>query len=211
MKPADLAQQLISLGCVALSPLKPFTYASGLKGPIYCDNRQLLSFPKERGLVADSFVQRVTEEHLKFDAIAGIATAGIPHAAFIAERLQVPLLYVRGKPKDHGKQNQVEGAFKKGQRILLVEDLVNQGGSVEEAAIGARAAGLIAEDCLAIVDYEMAVARARFQQLGIRLTALTTFSALAECALKQGLVDQSGYHLLNEWREDPVAWSARHS
>ena len=134
----EVAEILLSIGALSLSTTKLFTYASGLKGPIYCDNRLLLSNPKERTRVIEIFIEKIKKEKLENKAVTGIATAGIPHAAWIAEKLNVPMGYIRGKSKEHGKQLVVEGGLKPGTEIVVIEDLVNQGKSSIQAILSAR-------------------------------------------------------------------------
>lgn len=207
----DIAKALIQKGCVKLSPEKPFTYASGLKGPIYCDNRLVLSHVDFRDRVIQAFIETIQNHKLNFDLIGGIATAGIPHASMIADRLKAPMVYVRPKPKEHGKKNQVEGDYKINQSVILVEDLVNQGSSLADAMIGVRNADLISTHCLCIVDYQMPEAVVRMKDLGMTLYSLTDFAHIVEAALELNFIDSSGKKLLMDWHADPKGWSARHS
>ena len=203
----DIAKKLINLGAVKFSPQKPFVYASGLKGPIYCDNRLVLSHVGFRDEVIKAFLSVIELHQLKFDLVGGIATAGIPHAAIIADRLNSPMIYVRPKPKGHGKRNQVEGDFSKGQNVLLVEDLVNQGASLLEAFEGVRAEGLLCQSCLCIVDYQMQIASQRLNEHSIQLFSLTDFTSLSLAALELRLIDQEAFELLKSWQINPKLWS----
>lgn len=205
----EIAKALLLIKAVKFSPEKPFKYASGLYGPIYCDNRMILSHVNYRNLVIDAFINLIKEKNVSFDQIGGIATAGIPHGAFIADRLQVPMVYVRPKPKGHGKMNQVEGDPTPHQKILLFEDLVNQGSSLEEAISGTKNSGLIVTDCMCIVDYQMKEAKNRLNNLGINLFSLTNFSVLANCAFELKLIDEAGKKELLNWHSDPSLWSKR--
>jgi orotate phosphoribosyltransferase len=205
----DIARNLISLGAVKFSPSNPFTYASGLKGPIYCDNRIILSHVGFRDLVIDSFIDVIKQHKLEFDLLGGIATAGIPHAAFIADRLKMPMVYVRPKAKEHGRKNQVEGDFKAGQRVLLFEDLVNQGASLVDSMMGIEGAELKCSSCLCVVDYQMQGAQTKLADLSIQLFSLTDFASLISQAFELSLIDRDGLNLLKEWHTDPKAWSAR--
>ncbi len=200
---------LLDLKAVKFSPENPFQYASGLKGPIYCDNRMLLSHVDKRDQVIKAFIEKIETEHLSFDLLGGIATAGIPHAAFVADRLKTPMVYVRPKPKGHGKMNQVEGDYLAGQKVLLFEDLVNQGSSLEDAITGTKNANLLVTDCICIVDYEMHEAKRRLENLKIKLHSLTNFSVLVDTALELKLINESGKRELLNWHSDPVAWSKR--
>ncbi len=203
----DIAKALINKGCVKFSPSAPFSYASGLKGPIYCDNRLVLSHVDFRNQVIKSFIEVIKSHSLQFDLIGGIATAGIPHAAMIADRLEAPMVYVRPKPKDHGKKNQVEGDYKANQSVILVEDLVNQGSSLSEAMIGIHSAGLISTQCLCIVDYQMAESRKRLKELSLNLYPLTDFEHLVEAAIELRFINFDDKKLLMDWHDDPKEWS----
>lgn len=205
----DIARNLINLGAVKFSPQNPFTYASGLKGPIYCDNRIILSHVEFRDQVINAFVEIVKQNKLSFDHLGGIATAGIPHAAFVADRLKRSMVYVRPKAKEHGRKNQVEGSYRPGEKVLLFEDLVNQGASLDEAMAGVRGAELLCDACLCVVDYEMQTAKDRLKNLSIQLFSLTDFTSLVDAAFELKLIDQEGLNLLKEWHTDPKAWSMR--
>lgn len=200
---------LLDLKAVKFSPENPFHYASGLKGPIYCDNRMLLSHVDKRDQVIKAFIKKIETEHLSFDLLGGIATAGIPHAAFVADRLKSPMVYVRPKPKGHGKMNQVEGDYLAGQKVLLFEDLVNQGSSLEDAITGTKNANLLVTDCICIVDYQMNEAKRRLDNLNIKLHSLTNFSVLVDTALELKLINETGKQELLNWHSDPVTWSKR--
>ena len=199
----EIASLLIDMGCLQLSPDNPFTYASGLKGPIYCDNRLSLSYPNNRKKIIQTFVEIIQENHIEFDLLAGLATAGIPHAAMIAHELSAPMIYIRSKPKGHGKGNMIEGKFEKGNKALLVEDLVNQGSSLEKAIIGAREAGLVVNTCLSIVDYQMVAAHEVLQRHDVKLVSLTNFEAI----LSASKLDDAQKKILESWHHDPKNWS----
>ncbi|MFA6236128.1 MAG: orotate phosphoribosyltransferase [Bacteriovorax sp.] len=203
----NIARGLIEKGCVKLSPANPFNYASGLKGPIYCDNRLVLGHVAFRDHVILAFIELIKKEALAFDLIGGIATAGIPHAAFIADRLKIPMVYVRPKAKEHGKKNQVEGDYRANQSVILVEDLVNQGSSLSDAMNGVKNAGLNSSACLCIVDYQTAEAKKRLSELSLKLYALTDFEHLVAAGLELGFIDSNGKKLLMDWHDDPKEWS----
>jgi orotate phosphoribosyltransferase len=202
-----IANKLIEKGCVKLSPHSPFLYASGLKGPIYCDNRLILGHVDFRNEVINGFIELIKINVLKFDLVGGIATAGIPHAAFIADRMKLPMVYVRPKAKEHGKKNQVEGHYQPNQSVLLIEDLVNQGSSLADAVGGLKASELNSSSCLCIVDYQMATAKMRLNELSLDLYSLTDFEHLVEAALKLKFIDEDGKKLLTIWHNDPKEWS----
>lgn len=203
----DIAKKLISLGAVKFSPSKPFTYASGLRGPIYCDNRLVLSHVEFRDEIIKAFISLISFHQFQFDLIGGIATAGIPHASIISDRMKKPLIYIRPKPKGHGKMNQVEGDYKAGQKVLLVEDLVNAGSSLVEAMDGLKLAELSSQLCLCIVDYEMKSSRLKLKEQNIELFSLTDFTSLSLAALELRLVNQVEFELLKSWQADPEHWS----
>jgi orotate phosphoribosyltransferase len=202
-----IANLLIQLGALQLNPQKPYTYASGLKGPIYCDNRQLLGHPAERTIVLDYFLQVIAASEVPFDRVAGLATAGIPYATLISDRLQKPLLYVRGEAKAHGKKNQIEGGFHSGDMVILIEDLVNQASSAA-AAIGALSfAGVKSMALFSIVDYEIQEASSRLMALNVPLFALTTFSAIVQVAREMEHIGANDEKLLRAWQANPQQWS----
>jgi orotate phosphoribosyltransferase len=203
----DIAKNLIKLGAVKFSPNNPFTYASGLKGPIYCDNRLILSHVDFRDQVIEGLGKLIKENGLDYDLLGGIATAGIPYAAFLADRLKMPMVYVRPKAKDHGRKNQVEGDFRPGQKVILFEDLVNAGSSLEESKKGLSASELKCDFCLCIVDYEMEIAKTRLSDLSIQLYSLTDFTSLTKAAFELNLVTEEGLSLLKRWHTDPKKWS----
>src|SRR5699024_6125733 len=150
-----VAQSLLDIQAVSLSPQEPFTWASGLKSPIYCDNRITISVPDVRTQIANGLADLIKEKYTDVEVIAGKATAGIPHAAIISQVMKLPMIYIRGKAKDHGKGNQIEGRIQKGQKIVLVEDLISTGGSVIEAAQAAEREGAVVLGCVAIFSYEL--------------------------------------------------------
>ena len=205
----DIARELLRIGAVELRPNEPFTWSSGMKSPIYCDNRLTMSWPAVRSLIADGFAAIIRECHPDCEAVAGIATGGIPHAAWTAERLGLPMLYVREKPKGHGKTNQIEGAFKPGQKIVLIEDLVSTGGSSLRAALAVREAGCEVLGTLAIFTYEFPQAERAFADQGIPLRTLSSYSALLETALETGSITEEDAELLRSWRSDPEGYGRR--
>jgi orotate phosphoribosyltransferase len=203
----EIAHKLIQLGAVKFSPANPFTYASGLKGPIYCDNRMILSEVSFRNQVIESFIKIIDENHLDYDHLGGIATAGIPYAAFLADRLKKSMVYVRPKVKEHGRKNQVEGMYKANDSVLLFEDLVNQGASLEDSMAGILLSDLKCSACLCVVDYEMEEAKKRLSKLSIQLFSLTDFTALTLAAFELNLINENELNLLREWHTNPKAWS----
>jgi len=204
-----VARCLLQINAIKLSPQKPFTWASGLKSPIYCDNRLTLSFPAVRKFIIDCFRIKALQ-FPETDYIAGVATAGIPHATLLAERLALPLVYVRSKPKAHGRRNLIEGRLEEGAKVLVIEDLISTGGSSLAAVEAIRAAGAEVIATMAIFTYEFEQAEAAFQQAGCPLNTLSRYSALIEEARKENHIDANALKSLKAWREDPRAWSDRH-
>lgn len=196
-----MASILMSTNCLQVSPQNPFSYASGLKGPIYCDNRKILSHVSERKQVVEGLLKLIEDSGVKFDSVCGLATAGIPHAAWIAEKLEIPMIYVRGKAKEHGRKNQIEGEFKPGDKVILIEDLVNQGSSLKGAVDALKNAGLEPLACFCIVNYEMKAVEEMMPELGISLHSLTDFSTILN------VVDERDQEILKNWHQDPKAWS----
>jgi orotate phosphoribosyltransferase len=204
-----LAKALFDLQCVQLSPNDPFTYASGLKGPIYCDNRKIISHPQERKIVIEGFLQKIKEFTPEFDQVAALATAGIPHGAWVADNLQKGMIYIRGSAKSHGKKNLIEGEFKAGQKIILIEDLVNQGSSLEKAVLHCREQGLEILAAYSIVDYGTPKSLERLNSLHLGLYSLLSFAELLSYAEEQKHIDHEGRKLLREWRQNPEEWNKR--
>lgn len=201
----DLASALLDAGAVRLSPAEPFTWASGMKAPIYCDNRQLLGFPEFRSAIADALAARSAES--KPTMIAGTSTAGIPWAALVAERLNLPLAYVRPEPKKHGMGRQVEGPMSKGHRVVLLEDLLSTGGSSLKCVQGLREEGAEVLEVLALFSYGLPKAEAAFRESAVPFRVLATFEDLSTRAQAKGLIDAAGHASLAEWRRDTGAWS----
>lgn len=206
-----IAEDLLKIKAVSLSPQKPFTWASGLHTPIYCDNRMIMSFPEVRDEVEGLFAKKIGEIYPEVEVIAGTATAGIPHAAFIAERLHLPMIYIRSKPKDHGQGNQIEGQLLPGQKIVIIEDLISTGGSVLQAAAAAQKAGAEVLGVLAIFTYELAQSVKNFTEKGMPLYALTDYSTLIEVAAQTGYIEKNQLAMLKDWKTDPAAWSKAHA
>jgi len=198
----DIAELLLNLKCVQLSPDDFFTYASGLKGPIYCDNRKVLSFPKERKIIIQSLKKLIEESQIKFDLIAGLATAGLPYASILADQLELPLIYIRGKAKGHGKKNLIEGHYEEGQKIILIEDLVNQGSSVLSAIEASIEVGLRPVSCFTVVDYEMEAAKKVFVDKEIPFYSLTNFTNLIKTAKEISYLTDQELEVLREWHEN---------
>ena len=201
----DLAGCLLEVGAVRLKPLEPFTWASGLKSPIYCDNRQLLGFPAVRDQIIAALVAQAAT--FQPTLIAGAATAGVPWAAMVADRIQLPMAYVRPTPKNHGMGRQVEGPLAKDHCVVLIEDLISTGMSSLRCAEALRAEGAVVPTVLALFSYGLPQAEAAFTEAGIGLSVLSSFEVLAAEAEARGILDAEGQAALKDWRADTVAWS----
>lgn len=204
--PLDIASDLLRIGAVSLRPDNPFTWASGRLSPIYTDNRLSLSHPDVRQRLVEGFVTLATRAG-GADAVSGTATAGIPHATLLADRLGLPLSYVRSSAKGHGKGNRIEGRVEEGQRVLVVEDLVSTGGSVIEAVEALRNAGAVVQTVVAVFTYGLDAAADAVSEAGFTLRTLTDFPALLDAAQASGELDEAAIATLHEWRRDPEAWS----
>ncbi|MEK3885220.1 orotate phosphoribosyltransferase [Paenibacillus sp. PL2-23] len=204
--PNEIAKNLLEIGAVALRPNEPFTWTSGLKSPIYCDNRLTMSYPDIRNLVAEGFATIIRERYADVEVIAGTSTAGIPHAAWVAGKLNLPMAYIRDKAKGHGKQNQIEGRITPGQKVIVIEDLISTGGSSLKAAQAVREAGAEVSAVLAIFTYQFQSATKSFQDEGFQLETLSNYSALIDTAVQLGKVEQSDVAALQAWRENPQAF-----
>jgi orotate phosphoribosyltransferase len=207
----EIAKILLKAKAVVLSPKKPFTYASGIKSPIYCDNRLLISSPTERSTVLDAFLTQIKVQKLSFDVIAGTSTAGIPWAAWLADRMDKPMVYVRGGAKDHGKKNLIEGKILPGQSFLLIEDLVSTGQSSVAAVHALKEAGVMVVACLAIFTYEMAKAKEMFANVDVPLYTLTNFSTLIDTALESKQITADEKKMAEDWNYDPEGWGKKFS
>jgi orotate phosphoribosyltransferase len=202
----QIARHLLDIGAVHLRPTNPFTWTSGIKSPIYCDNRLTLSYPHVRKDIIAGFVDLI--KNIEVDVIAGTATAGIPHAALLADALDLPMIYVRGSAKGHGKQNQIEGKIEQGQKVVLVEDLISTGGSVIQAAEALKASGAEVVAVVAIFTYEFQKAYDALKAANLETHVLTSYQTLLEAAKAKGTITSEQVERLNEWRKDPSsqAW-----
>ncbi|MGG5303700.1 orotate phosphoribosyltransferase [Enterococcus pernyi] len=201
-----IAKDLLEIEAVFLSPNQPFTWASGIKSPIYCDNRITMSYPIVRKEIAQGLAEKIKQEFPEVEVIAGTATAGIPHAAWVAEILDLPMVYIRSKAKAHGKGNQIEGRIFEGQKMVVIEDLISTGGSVLEAAEAAKREGADVLGVAAIFTYELPKGKANFEAAGLPLVTLTNYSVLIEFALENKTIDETELALLKEWKKDPENW-----
>lgn len=201
--PSVIANHLLEIGAVALRPDQPFTWTSGIISPIYCDNRLTMGYPAIRDRIAEGFATLIRAHYPDAEIIAGTATAGIPHAAFVAQKLNLPMAYIRDKAKGHGKQNLIEGRIDAGKKVVIIEDLISTGGSSLKAALAVKEAGAEAQGVLAIFTYQFAQAEQAFAEAGVPLRTLSNYSALVEEARKQGTITDDQVALLRSWRESP--------
>jgi orotate phosphoribosyltransferase len=203
-----IAGILMDIGAVSLRADPPFTWASGRLSPIYCDNRLLMSHPAERRQVAEGFAALIRQRGWEPQVIAGTATAGIPHAAWLADLLGRPMVYVRGAAKGHGKEHRIEGSLEPGARVVLIEDLISTGGSSLEAAQAIVDAGGALEGVAAIFTYGLDVAKRRFDEAGVALAHLTDFRSLMDEALGRGKLTAAEKAIVADWQRDPAGWSS---
>lgn len=201
-----IAKDLLEIEAVFLSPNEPFTWASGIKSPIYCDNRITMSYPIVRKDIAKGLAEKIKKEYPDVQVIAGTATAGIPHAAWVADILDLPMVYVRSKAKKHGKGNQIEGRIFKGQKMVVIEDLISTGGSVLEAADAAEREGADVLSVAAIFTYELPKGKENFAHRKMDLITLTNYSTLIDAALESDYIEKNDVALLKEWKQDPENW-----
>lgn len=200
------AESLLQIKAIKLQPENPFTWASGWKSPIYCDNRLTLSFPTIRNYLKIEFAKQIEEIYGKPDYIAGVATGAIAIGVLVAEYMGVPFIYVRDKAKGHGRQNQVEGFFEPGSNVVVIEDLVSTGGSSLKAVTALKEAGARVLGMLAIFTYDFPVATENFEEAGVRLNTLSDYHHLLEQASTQGAILDEQIELLKDWRKDPSSW-----
>jgi orotate phosphoribosyltransferase len=201
-----IAERLLEIEAVALQPNNPFTWASGLRSPIYCDNRLTLSYPAVRKEIANGLKKLIVENFAGAELIAGTATAGIPHAAWVSDLLDLPMCYVRSKPKGHGKGNQIEGKASAGQKVVVVEDLISTGGSVITAVDALREAGCEVLGVVSIFTYQLSKGTEMLKEAGITAYSLTDFSTLSEVAKEKGYIEAADLDTLMAWRKDPAEW-----
>lgn len=204
-----VAKILLEIKAVTFNPKKPYKYTSGMLSPVYTDNRILMSYPKQRREVRDYYIQAIKEAKINYGVIAGTATAGIPHAAWVADKLNLPMVYVRSSAKEHGKGNQIEGLVKKGRKVAVVEDLITTGGSSIETTKALRKAGAKVTHVFAIITYGTKQSTQNFKSNKIKLIALTTFQDVVTQAQKLGYINKEEMLVVLEWVKDPPTWGKR--
>ena len=202
-----VAARLLQVGAVKLSPEIPYTWASGWRSPIYCDNRRVLSFPYDRDFIKSELCSVIFELFPEAGALAGVATAGIAWGAMAADQLKLPFLYVRPKPKEHGMGNQIEGVVVKGQKVLVIEDLVSTGKSSLQVCGVLEEAGIEVMGMVSIFNYGFPESAAAFDKAGIKLHSLTSYPVLIELALENSTINAEQINTLLKWRESPSTWT----
>lgn len=200
------ASKLLQIKAIKLQPNDPFTWASGWKSPIYCDNRKVNSYPDVRSFVKLELTHTILEKFPEVEAIAGVATGAISQGALVADALNLPFAYVRPKPKDHGMGNQIEGELAAGTKVVVVEDLISTGGSSLKAVEALRAAGIEVLGMVASHTYGFPVAEEAFREAGVTLYTLTDYNHVIAQAAETGYVSQQDVEMLQEWRKDPANW-----
>ena len=201
------ASKLLNVKAIKLQPTNPFTWASGWKSPFYCDNRKTLSYPALRNFVKIEICRLIEENFPEVDAVAGVATGAIAQGALVADELNLPFVYVRSKPKDHGLENLIEGELRPGMKVVVVEDLISTGGSSLKAVEAIRNNGCEVVGMVAAYTYGFDVAQKAFSDANVRLITLTNYEAVVAEALRIGYIAESDVELLNLWRKDPAHWN----
>jgi orotate phosphoribosyltransferase len=202
----EIAERLLDINAVSLRPNDPFTWSSGLKSPIYCDNRSTIGFPEIRRKIANGLSDLIKEKFPNVECIAGTATAGIPHAAWVSDILNLPMNYVRGKAKAHGVGKQIEGQALKGQKVVVVEDLISTGGSAITTVKALRGAGCEVLGVVSIFTYELEKAKQNLIDEDILAYSLTDFTTLVEVAKDKGFIKKEELESLLEWKGNPQEW-----
>ena len=204
-----IAKILFEIGAVTFSRSRPFRFDSGLLSPVYVDNRILISYPKERKIVTAELLKLIKDKVNKFDMVAGVATAGIPHAAWIADKLNKPMIFVRSKPKDHGKGQQVEGKLSRGQKVLVIEDLISTAGSSKRVIEAIRSQGGVVSDEVAIYSHNLKEADKNMNQVKVKLHYLTDTKTTALYAKEKGFLKKEQTEIISDWVEDPANWAKK--
>ena len=201
-----IASKLIEVKAIKLQPNNPFTWASGWKAPIYCDNRKTLSYPQIRSLIKLELARVISETFGDVEAIAGVATGAIAQGALVADLLGLPFVYVRSSPKDHGLENLVEGELKPNSKVVVIEDLISTGGSSLKAAEAIRNFGCEVLGMVAVYTHGFPMAEQNFEKAGVKLVTLTDYDQVIEEALRTGYISAENVELLREWRKSPETW-----
>ena len=206
--PDKIAETLLNVNAVILRTKPPFRWASGILAPIYTDNRLLMSYPKEREFVVNSFINLIKENKIKFDGFAATATAGIPWGAWLSQKLKKPMVYVRSEKKDHGGENLIEGKIEENKAYIVVEDLISTGSSSLNTINAVREKGAIVEHCIAIFTYELDKAKNNFENANVKLLTLTDFTSFVKTALKKKYISKVQLNHIMDWKKHPEGWVA---
>jgi orotate phosphoribosyltransferase len=202
----EVTKRLLAIDTIKIQPDNPFTWASGWKAPIYCDNRKVLSYPETRTFICNQFAKLVRDKYPNAEAIAGVATGAIAHGVLVAEVLHLPFIYVRSKPKGHGLENLIEGDIQPGTKVVMIEDLISTGGSSLSAAEAVRNYGAEVLGMLAIFTYNFPLAAKNFSDAKIELTTLSNYNLLLKLAYNSGEITDAQLESLNAWRKNPETW-----
>lgn len=203
-----VAEILLKANAVLLRTKPPFRWASGILSPIYTDNRILMAYPKEREFIVNSFIKLIRQNKIKFDGFAATATAGIPWAAWLSQKLRKPMIYVRSEAKEHGRENMIEGKIEDGKKYIVVEDLVSTGSSSISTVNAVRTKNGVVECCIAIFTYELEKAKANFESANVKLLALTNFTSFVKAALKNKYISKEQLSHIMDWKKHPEGWVA---
>ena len=203
-----VAEILLKVNAVVLRTKPPFRWASGILSPIYTDNRILMSYPRERDFIVNSLIKLIRKNKIKFDGFAATATAGIPWASWLSQKLKKPMVYVRSESKDHGKENQVEGKIEEGKTYIVVEDLVSTGSSSINTINAVREKNGVVEYCIAIFTYELEKSKNNFEGANVKLLTLTDFTSFAKTALKNKYITKVQLNHIMDWKKHPEGWVA---
>ena len=206
--PDKISEILLKLNAVMLRTKPPFRWTSGILSPIYTDNRILMSYPKEREFIVNSFIKLIRKNKIKFDGFAGTATAGIPWAAWLAQKLMKPMVYVRSETKEHGKENLVEGKIEESKIYVVVEDLISTGSSSINTINAVKEKGGAVEYCISIFTYELEKSKQNFESANVKLLALTDFTSFVKTALKQKYISKEQLNHIMDWKKHPEGWVA---
>jgi orotate phosphoribosyltransferase len=204
-----VAEKLLQINAIKLSVSKPFTWASGWKSPIYCDNRKILSYPYARDFIKSEICNTVFQMYKDAEMLAGVATAGIPWGAMAADQLKLPYIYVRPKPKEHGLGNQIEGFYEPGKKVVIIEDLISTGKSSLQVAEVLKKEGLEVEGMVSIFNYGFDVAKTAFENAKVNYKSLTDYDTVITLAIEQKYVSEKDQNTLLNWRADPENWDAK--
>jgi len=205
----EVAEALIAIEGVGFRPASPITFKSGIKSPVYCDNRRFPFWPEQWAKVIRGFEGLIAERGIAVDVVGGVEAAGIPHSAALGFAMRLPSVFIRKELKEHGTKKRVEGGDVTGRRVVLVEDLVTTGGSSIAAIEALRAEGAVVTDCLAIISYDFPEAVEMFARAGVRLHATTTFPVVLACAIEHGMIDEAGAAVVLDWLNEPRGWAKR--